>query len=152
MRLGLPAIVAAALLIVTVAGAFMGEGWPRYRIAAEERPSQGYLDAESGGVLHGRVNLDGTACLWLGEARVVFGLGGARVDAVAVFWPYGYSAGGWPITVYDAAGKRVATDGNRVSVGGGMLPGSVRSITGCSGFAAYWGASPQISVRSIEQG
>src|SRR6202521_4890540 len=147
MRRGVPAIGVAALQVVTVAAGLMGDGWPHYRIAVAPRPAQAYFSALTGGVLQGRANIDGTACLWLGDARITFGLGGARADAMALSWPYGFSAGGWPIAVYDAAGKRGAIDGQRVEIGGGLVPDSVLSITGCSGFAAYWFASPEIRIR-----
>lgn len=83
------------------------------------------------GVLHGRVNSDGTACLWIGD-------GG---DATAIVWPYGFYADGSPLAVFDSSGHRLARVGRSMKMGGGLEPDSVHSILGCSGFANYWAAN-----------
>jgi len=124
------ALVAALLLSTVVAGLH------RYPVASPSRPGGGYHLALAGGTLEGQVNLDGTACMWLGEG----------LHRTAIYWPYGYTAGGWPFSVYDESGKRLASVGQRVWLGGGFLPDSVNSIPGCSGFDRFWGASPGLSV------
>ena len=87
-----------------------------------------YLTALTGGVLNGRTNPDGTACLWVGQGS----------EAHALYWPFGYSAGGNPLTVYDGSGRAVATVGQHVSLGGGLMPDDVHSIFGCNGFTSFW--------------
>lgn len=100
-----------------------------YTIATGPRPTQVFLDARTQGILAGQVNGDGTACLWIG----------AGANQIALFWPYGYTARGNPLAVYDDVGKRVATVGQRVALGGARAPGTLHSILGCSSdFNRFW--------------
>jgi hypothetical protein len=128
-------VVAAALVAVLLLSALVG-GWHRYPVASASRPGGGYHLAMAGGTLDGQVNLDGTACVWLAQG----------LDRTAIYWPYGYTAGGWPLSIYDDSGKRLAWVGQHVWLGGGFLPDSVSSIPGCSGFERFWGASPGLAV------
>jgi hypothetical protein len=100
-----------------------------YQIATAKVRSDVSLLARLDGVLNGRTNADGTACLWIGQGS----------EAIALSWPFGYSAGGNSLTVYDDSGKGVATVGQRVVFGGGLMADEVHSILGCNGFLNFWG-------------
>ncbi len=127
-----PRLVALATLILLVGliVVILNAGLPRWRIASEVKPGAGYFLAVSFGVLEASVNLDGSACLWLQHDS----------DRTALYWPFGYTAGGWPVSVFDASGHRLGRAGDRVRIGGGQIP--VRTITGCSGFQQLWAAAP----------
>jgi len=148
----LPQLAIAAGLILVVAVLSVGAAWIRnggpsptagrpvtsptavtYRIAT--RRSDFYLLALVGGVLRGKANPDGTACLWLGDGS----------ERMVLLWPSGYSARGNPLSVYDQSGALVGVVGQRVSLGGGPGPDDVRnvSVLGCTGFSAVWGVSPK---------
>lgn len=128
-RVGFVAIAVVALVTIVV-GVLLYAGLPRWRIASEASPGGGYYLALHFGVLKAAVNVDGTACLWFDE-------GAGRA---AIFWPYGYQAGGWPVAVLDGSGRRLARAGDRVQIGGGNVP--PKSIVGCSGFQSIWAAAP----------
>ena len=141
-----------ALIIVFVSvGLWASVGTVRYRVATAPFPSSFTLLARAEGVLAGQVNLDGTACLWLGDQH----------HRMALSWPWGYTARatpaavawGWAhlgpmahLAVYDERGRRVAAIGQRVAMAGGLEPEGVRSIVGCSGFSGYWGVGMVVSV------
>jgi hypothetical protein len=118
-------IVAAILVAINL---WLHSGPGSYRLAAESIPINTSMLARSEGVLHGQANSDGTACLWLGNGS------GAR----ALFWPYRFTAGGFPLSLYDDSGKRVATIGQYVVLAGALMPDDVHSITGCTGFTNFW--------------
>ena len=122
---GISAALAALLLVAC--GPFSGSSG-EYRIATSKVKSDVYLTARIDGVLDGRPNPDATACLWVGQGT----------DATALYWPFGYSAGGNPLTVYDGSGTRVATVGQHVAFGGGTMGEEVHSIFACSGFTRFW--------------
>ena len=124
----------AVLLVVVcvVALVFVVQTQRTYRIATPSKPSDGYFLALTYGLLDGRANLDGTACLWLGSGP----------DARALFWPYGYYAKGFPLAVYDQHGTRVAQTGQQLWIGGGLAADGWGPILGCSAFPHVWLASP----------
>jgi hypothetical protein len=145
-------VAAATALVVLVAILSVGVSWIKngglgrsigpsaaspsaatYRIATSPQDAH-YLLAEVDGVLRGQVNPDGTACLWLGDGS----------DRMALVWPYGYSARGNPLSVYDQNGALIGVAGKRVSLGGGGTPSEgPYFILGCSrGFSRIWGVSP----------
>jgi hypothetical protein len=126
-------VLATALVLILAVTLLIAGSTIRFRVASASEPSDLYMTALASGVLHGSVNFDGTACFWLGED-------GGRT---ALYWPYGYTAGGWPLGIYDENGNRLAQVGDTISVGGGLIPESVDSITGCSGFTEYWAAGPR---------
>ena len=128
-RVGLVAVAVLAFVAVIVAVSLYA-GVPRWRIASEASPD-GYYLALHVGVLKAAVNLDGSACLWFDE--------GTGRDAI--FWPYGYQAGGWPVAVFDASGRLLARAGDRVQIGGGNIP--PKPIVGCTGFQRIWAAAPR---------
>lgn len=125
------------VVVVTAAGAILlivatcSSSSPGYRIATESQPDGAGMLALMHGVLNGQVNPGGTACLWVGDGT----------DRTAILWPYGFYANGSPLSVFDSTGRRAATVGRRIKMGGGLEPDSVRSILGCSGFAQYWAAN-----------
>lgn len=123
-------LIAAACLLSSACGTEVSQGGgAAYKIATASVRSD-YMDlARAVGMLQGQVNGDGTACFWLGT----------RSAGQALSWPYGYSAKDNPLAVYDDKGNRVATVGQRVTMAGGLMPDTVRSITGCSGFTAFFG-------------
>jgi len=102
-----------------------------YRIATQRPPEAGMeavgFLALAHGVLSGEVNLDGTACFWLGNAA----------QRTVLKWPAGYTAGGTPLSVRNEKGSRVAVVGQFVSLAGGLAPGGT-SVAGCYGFAEVW--------------
>lgn len=97
------------------------------KIATASEPHAFFPLARAQGDLHGQVNSDGTACLWITM----------NTHDEALLWPYGYTARGNPIAVYDDSGSRVALVGQQIVVGGAREVG-VTSILGCSGFQAVW--------------
>jgi hypothetical protein len=116
----------------------LAPGMVRYRVAAASRPGLAYMLALTSGKLDGQVNPDGTACLWLGDGA----------NRYAISWPFGFSAAGPPLTLYDADGHKGATVGQRVSMGGGGGPDGTPNPLGCSGkFAGVWFAAPQIDIH-----
>lgn len=135
-------VVLVALLSVGVArlkhGGLASPSAGTYRVATAPKGAV-FLTAGVVGVLRGQVNPDGTACLWLGDGP----------DRMALIWPYGYSARGKPLSVYDQNGTLVAVVGKRVSLGGGggePLDGRTVSVLGCSQFSRIWGVAPNRSV------
>jgi len=153
----MPQLAAAAGLIVLVALLSVGVawiknggiGWPAgpavtsptaatYRVATSPE-GVNYLMARVDGVLHGQVNPDGTACLWLGDGS----------DRMALMWPYGYKARGNPLSVYDQNGALIGVAGTHVSLGGGggaPIEGRAVAVLGCSGFSRVWGVAPNWSA------
>jgi hypothetical protein len=140
-----------AVLISVVVWASIGS--VKYRLATAPSPSNFILLARADGVLGGQVNLDGTACFWLGDQQH---------RGMALSWPWGYSARASPVApalgwtplasisrlaVYDETGRRVARIGQRVAMAGGLEPEGVRSILGCSGFPGYWGVGKVVGAR-----
>ena len=122
-NLGTAALV--AVLLLAGCGTTTGHGGA-YRIATSAVKSDSFNLARAQGILGGRVNSDGTACLWLGSS--------------ALMWPYHYSAGGSPLTVYDDSGNAVAAVvGQHVVFAGGLLPDEVHGLLGCDGFHQFWG-------------
>ena len=123
-------LIAAACFLSCACGADRSQGGgASYRIATASVRSD-YMDlARAAGTLQGKVNGDGTACFWLGTSS-----GGQ-----ALSWPFGYSAKGGPLAVYDEAGNRRAMIGQRVTLTGGLMADTVHSITGCSGFKEFFG-------------
>jgi len=63
------------------------------------------------GRLAGRVNEDGTACLWVGDGN----------DRTYMLWPDGYSAHGNPLGIFNQAGIQVGAIGQALNFGGGMI-------------------------------
>ena len=108
-----------------------------YKIATAPAPSTSSNLARADGVLGGQTNGDGSACFWLSTGR----------DKIALSWPYGYSARISPLTVYDDTGKPVAEVGEIVTMAGGLLPDSVHSVTGCSGFTKFWDVGKVVSAQ-----
>ena len=125
-------LLAGALVVIVVAGLLVAYGSIRFRVASASQPGGAYLTALISGVFEGTINPDGMACMWVqvGDSRT------------AISWPYGYSAGGWPLGIYDQSRRRLASVGEQISVGGGLLPSEMHSILGCSGFTEYWLAAP----------
>lgn len=123
------AVVSAALIVLLCACGLSPGGATSYRIASASVKGDAINMAGLFGVLQGRSNSDGTACLWVGHGS----------EARALTWPYGYTAGGSPLTVYDDTGVGVAVVGQRVTFAGGLLPGYVHSILGCQGLTKFWG-------------
>lgn len=113
-------------------------GASTYRIASAPTKSDIILTARREGVLHGQSNADGTACFWLGQTS----------DGAALSWPYGFTGGGNPLSVYDDSGQRVASVGQYVILAGGLMPDSVHSILGCHDFSTYWAVGKVIQTRS----
>jgi len=123
------AMVVAALIALSCACGLSSAGTNSYRIASAPVKGDVINLAALFGLLEGRANSDGTACLWVGQ-------GG---DAIALSWPYGYTAGGTPLTVYDDTGARMAVVGQDVKFAGGLLPDEVHSILGCQDLTKFWG-------------
>jgi hypothetical protein len=129
-------LAAAVLAVMAVLSAVLISNYshsPRgaYRLASAASRGDIFLLAQTQGVLHGAANSDGTACFWLGND-----LGGS-----ALFWPYGYTAGGNPLAVYADSGNQVAASGQYVVMAGGRLADDVHSILGCPRFTQFWGVS-----------
>src|SRR5260370_40123433 len=79
-----------------------------YRIATASVRSDIINMARAEGILNGEANADGTACFWLGPNN----------GAQALSWPFGYTAGGSPLSVYDDSGRSVASVGQHVVFAG----------------------------------
>ncbi len=108
-------------------------GAVRYRIAAAPRPGLGYMLALITGTLGGQANKDGTACFWIGNGT----------DRYAISWPYGYSALGPPLSVYNDKAKVIGRIGQHLSLGGGGGPDGAPNPLGCHGtFNGVWSAAP----------
>ncbi len=111
----------------------LSPGAVRYRIAAAPRPGLGYMLALTTGTLGGQPNKDGTACFWIGNGT----------DRSAIFWPYGYSALGPPLSVYNDKAKPIGRIGQHLSLGGGNGPDGTPNPPGCYGtFKGIWFAAP----------
>jgi hypothetical protein len=95
-----------------------------YKVATwySPTPSAGFLASVSGS-LHGQINSDGSACFWLGSGE----------DREALLWPPGYSARANPLSIYDKDGHLIASVGDMVTLGGGLMPDDViaKGIFGC---------------------
>jgi len=116
----------------------LAPGMARYRIATASRPGGSYMLALFSGKLDGQVNPNGTACFWLGVGT----------DRYAISWPFGFSAAGPPLTLYNSDGRKGATIGQQVSIGGGGAPDGTPNPLGCSGkFAGVFLAGPQIDIH-----
>jgi hypothetical protein len=85
------------------------------------------MTARFDGIVLGRINSDGTACLWTGDGP----------DRHALIWPDGYVARGNPVAVYDPSGSLVVVAGQKASLGGGLGPEGTQ-VTGCSGLSHAW--------------
>ena len=108
-------------------------GAVRYRIAAVLRPGLTYNLALTTGTLGGEANKDGTACFWIGNGT----------DRWAIFWPYGYSALGPPLSVYNDKAKLIGRIGQHLSLGGSGGPDGTPNPLGCHGtFNGVWSAAP----------
>lgn len=99
----------------------------QYEIATTP-PGQATLLARADGVLAGKVNRDGTACFWLsnGDAQLL------------LYWPDGYYAGGASLTVFDRAGTKRASVGQRVTFAGGLAPDGYATPLGCAPSTHVW--------------
>lgn len=100
-----------------------------YKIATASTLSAAIQHARAEGVLHGQTNNDGTACFWIDDAP----------DSRALSWPYGFSARGNPLAVYDDTGHRLVAVGQFVVMDGGLLADDVHSIVGCPDLIQFWG-------------
>lgn len=129
--------LAAVLLLMSACAGPASTATVSYKIATASVRSDSTNLARSDGVLGGQTNGDGSACFWLSTGR----------DKIALSWPYGYSARISPLTVYDDTGKPVAEVGEIVTMAGGLLPESVHSITGCSGFTKFWDVGKVVSAQ-----
>ncbi len=108
-------------------------GAVRYRIAAAPRPGLTYMQALATGTLGGQANKDGTACFWIGNGT----------DRYAIFWPYGYSALGPPLSVYNDKANLIGRIGQDLSLGGGGGADGSPNPLGCHGtFNGVWSAAP----------
>jgi hypothetical protein len=108
-------------------------GAVRYRIAAASRPGLGYLSALMTGTLGGQANKDGTACFWIRTGT----------NRYAISWPYGYSALGPPLSVYNDKAKLIGRIGQDFSLGGGGGADGTPNPLGCHGtFYGVWFAAP----------
>jgi hypothetical protein len=143
---GLAAAIAVLIVVVLTTSLFLA-GLPKgltsprastYRIAAAPTRGDVILRARAEGVLRGQPNADGTACFWLGDSTT----------GEALSWPYGFTAGGKPLTVYNDLGKPVASVGQYVVFGGGLMSDSVHSILGCNGFATFWVVGEVVAAKS----
>jgi len=85
------------------------------------------MTARFDGIVSGRINSDGTACLWTGDGP----------NRHALIWPDGYVARGNPVAVYDPSGSLVVVAGQKASLGGGLAPDGTQ-VTGCSGLSQAW--------------
>jgi hypothetical protein len=97
-----------------------------YRIGTYPRTDVS-MTARFDGVVSGRINSDGTACLWTGDGP----------NRQALIWPAGFVARGNPVAVYDSSGTLVVVAGQKASLGGGLAPDGTR-VTGCSGLSQAW--------------
>lgn len=147
-----PILVAVTVAIVlALVAVWASAGSVTYRVATAPRPSNDFLTARIEGRLGGQVNIDGTACFWLG----------AGSHREALYWPFGFTAQGsllnvvrpladaspvGRLAVYDETGRRVAEVGQYVVMGGGVLGEDVHSIAGCSDFPGLWGVGIVVSA------
>lgn len=115
------------LLFMTACGDVKQAG-DSYKIATASTLSAAIHPARAEGVLHGQVNNDGTACFWIDDAP----------DSRALSWPYGFSARGNPLAVYDEMGQRLVAVGQFVT-DGGLLADDVHSIVGYQDLTQFWG-------------
>jgi hypothetical protein len=99
----------------------------RYKIPTSDHVGPSML-AAWGGYLQGRINNDGTACLWLGSGK----------NQTVLIWPPGYSAAGAPLSVIDDHNRRVAMVGKYVQVGGGLVSPLPVPVPSCSVFDRAW--------------
>lgn len=67
------------------------------------------------GTLRGQVNPDDSACFRLVDTP------NPAFSEVPLYWPHGYSARDNPLRVIDRYGKTVAINGQRATLGGGMV-------------------------------
>lgn len=117
-----------ACVEVLSCGSPQGASGSPYRIATAPSPYAYSAEARAEGQLNGQVNGDGTACLWITM----------NTSDMALYWPYGYSAHGHPLAVYDNEGTKVAEVGNQIIVGGARASGWT-SILGCPDrFKSFW--------------
>jgi hypothetical protein len=83
----------------------------------------------------GKTNANGTACFWLGDGA----------DRMALVWPSGCSAHDSPLSLYDESRKLVASVGDRVALGGGLLPAGT-TVLGCPEFSRAWSVGRVIAA------
>jgi hypothetical protein len=119
--------LAACIILGNVVPFLVGSCAPTsYRIGTHPA-SDVSMTARFDGVVSGRINSDGTACLWTGDGA----------DRHALIWPAGYVARGNPVAVYDPSGTLVVVAGQKASLGGGLGPDG-NQVTGCSGISHAW--------------
>jgi len=139
MRRNLIGMVLSSIVVMagmsTCAPSSPGVG--TYRIASASVRSDIINLARAEGILNGQANADGTACFWLGPDN----------SGQALSWPFGYTAGGNPLSVYDDSGSLVASIGQHVVFAGGLMPDNVHSIVGCRGFTYFWGVGEVVSAE-----
>jgi hypothetical protein len=109
---------------------------PQYRIATYGK-ADAYPKAGISGVLFGQANEDGTACFW----------GGGPPPEEAFVWPPGYTAGGDPLSVFDAQGRPVAVVGRDFVGGGGVVSLSPVRVLGCAGLRYVWAMNPMPPIK-----
>lgn len=123
-------IAAVAILSLGVVGFRIVTSAPTYKVATWSLPvgagavQEARANTGVSGVLGGRTNADGTACLWLVNDG----------DPVALMWPPRYSAHGNPLTVFSQNGQAVATVGQSVTFDGAVTaPEDIlaKPILGC---------------------
>ncbi len=119
-------IIELVSIVVLVVGCAIGAARTAdYAIATQD--SAGFSHAaRAGGILHGQVDSDGTACFWLGDGT----------ERVALIWPPGFTAKANPVSVYDSNDNRVGMIGAQIAVSGGLAPNTV--VFGCAGFTQAW--------------
>jgi hypothetical protein len=88
------------------------------------KPGEPVNLAALAGVMGGRVNPDGTACLWIG----------GEPFAKAIMWPEGFYATADPLVVRDASGSKRVAIGQGVQLSGFNLGTPTElPILGCAG-------------------
>src|SRR5260370_2737517 len=114
MRSNVGGVVLIAFVLVAGLSACVSSspGGGSYRIASASVRSDIINMARAEGILNGEANADGTACFWLGPNN----------GAQALSWPFGYTAGGSPLSVYDHSGRSRARVGPHVVFACRLLP------------------------------
>ncbi len=85
------------------------------------------------GVLHGRVNADGTACFWISVD------GKPESRPVAIRWPASAVAYDDPLRVVNAEGHEFGRVGGPVDLVGGFIDPDQLPLLGCTGFTVAFG-------------
>lgn len=114
------ACILSVLVLLAAACATSSGSRNSFRIATHA-PSTRLLTILDG-VLQGRANADGSACLWIRDT-------GGRT---ALVWPTGFSAGGNPISVYSGTGVTIGEVGKPLRLGGGLVVSNKEAVAlGC---------------------